>query len=163
LKISEIFYSLQGEGRSIGVPTIFVRFGCCNLVCNFCDSKYAFVGEEKTEEQVLQKIYSYLPCKKICFTGGEPLFQRDSLKALIERLLPLGYVIEIETNGSIAPPKSLIENNNIFWNVSPKLSNSGNDLKDSLVPEVLKSFNQASNTIFKFVIGSEEDFKEVKD
>ena len=87
MKINEIFYSLQGEGKWSGLPNIFIRTTGCNLRCLFCDTKYAYEnGDNKSIEQILKKIKKY-PCKNVCITGGEPLIQNeiyDLIKILLE-------------------------------------------------------------------------------
>lgn len=160
MKISEIFHSIQGEGRSVGHPTIFIRFGECNLRCRFCDSKYAFKGEERSLDNILSELDAY-PCRKVCITGGEPLFQKTDFDLLVEELFDRGYEIEVETNGTIRP--SLVDAGLIQWNVSPKLSNSFNDLKSSIQLDVLEAFNNFPSTIFKFVVGGKDDFEETLD
>ena len=98
-KVHEIFYSLQGEGQFIGVPTIFVRLTGCNLRCAWCDTKYAYdEGKNMSTTDMIKKIKSF-PCKMICLTGGEPLMQ--DCEDLISKLSKLGYQIVIETNGTM--------------------------------------------------------------
>ena len=75
--INEIFYSIQGEGKWMGLPNIFIRTTGCNLRCSYCDTTYAYKeGEENSIEEILKKI-SKFHCKKICITGGEPLIQEN--------------------------------------------------------------------------------------
>lgn len=100
MKINEIFYSLQGEGKWTGLPNIFIRTAGCNLRCSFCDTKYAYDnGKEMGLDEILNQIRKY-PCKYICLTGGEPLLQEEIFR-LIELLLKNNYKLCIETNGSI--------------------------------------------------------------
>jgi 7-carboxy-7-deazaguanine synthase len=100
MKINEIFYSIQGEGRWTGLPNIFIRSTGCNLRCSFCDTKYAYEnGVEMTINKIMLEIRKY-PCKYVCITGGEPLLQTDILD-LIDNLIKKDYKISIETNGSI--------------------------------------------------------------
>ena len=97
--ISEMFRSLQGEGKLIGVPTVFVRSVGCNLDCSWCDTKYSFSGgEEKTVDEIVSFIGG---CRDVCLTGGEPLL-RDEMKELIRRLLSEGHRVSVETNGSVS-------------------------------------------------------------
>ncbi len=99
IKINEIFYSIQGEGKWSGKPCIFIRTTGCNLRCSYCDTKYAYEkGTNKTIQEIIKEIEKY-NCKKICLTGGEPLQQKNT-KKLIERLLEKKYQICLETNGS---------------------------------------------------------------
>ncbi len=100
MKINEIFFSIQGEGKWTGKPNIFLRFTGCNLKCEYCDTKYAYYnGKEFSIDEITKKIKDY-NCKKVCITGGEPLLQ-DNLNNLIDKLIDLNYEILIETNGSI--------------------------------------------------------------
>jgi len=101
MKITEIFKSLQGEGKNQGKPCSFIRFSGCNLACRWCDTQYAREGgEEMTIKEILESV-QHLGLKYICITGGEPLLQRlDALK-LVKKLHTAGYIIDIETNGTI--------------------------------------------------------------
>jgi len=101
LRISEIFYSLQGESSSIGKPTLFVRLTGCPLRCVWCDTEYAFSGGEYWEmNDLIEKIESYTP-QNICITGGEPLAQYKPCLDLMEKLCGKGFSVSIETSGSI--------------------------------------------------------------
>jgi 7-carboxy-7-deazaguanine synthase len=100
LRITEIFHSLQGESRSVGFPTVFVRLTGCPLRCNYCDTEYAFSGGEwMTLEQVLEQVAGY-GAHHVCVTGGEPLAQRACL-ALLTRLCDAGYEVSLETSGAL--------------------------------------------------------------
>ncbi|WP_323846846.1 7-carboxy-7-deazaguanine synthase QueE [Microbulbifer magnicolonia] len=100
LRISEIFYSLQGEARDSGLPTVFVRLTGCPLRCTYCDSEYAFYGGERmTLEQILQKVQSH-PARYVCVTGGEPLAQPNCLP-LLTALCDAGYAVSLETSGAM--------------------------------------------------------------
>lgn len=100
LKITEIFYSLQGESNTVGLPTVFVRLTGCPLRCGYCDSEYAFYGGERlTLESILDKVASYQP-RYVCVTGGEPLAQKDCL-TLLTRLCDAGYQVSLETSGAL--------------------------------------------------------------
>lgn len=102
MKINEIFYSIQGEGKNTGKPTIFVRLSGCNLHCDFCDTKYALnSGHDLTETEIINQIKKQ-NCKWVCITGGEPFLQ--DLKSLTDNLKKEGYKIQIETNGTIFQP-----------------------------------------------------------
>ena len=99
MKIYEIFYSIQGEGKWMGLPNIFIRTTGCNLRCTYCDTQYAYHGgEELSIDAIVEKVRSY-SCRHICITGGEPLLQDESL-ALIDALMKEEYWICLETNGS---------------------------------------------------------------
>ena len=99
MKINEIFYSIQGEGKLVGLPTIFIRTTGCNLRCSYCDTTYAYdSGEEMEIADIIEKIQNY-PGKSICVTGGEPLIHEETTP-LINHLLEKEYIITLETNGS---------------------------------------------------------------
>ena len=101
LKITEIFYSLQGESNTVGLPTVFVRLTGCPLRCGYCDSEYAFYGGERLSlDAILEKVASYKP-RYICVTGGEPLAQRECL-TLLTKLCDAGYNVSLETSGALA-------------------------------------------------------------
>jgi len=101
LRISEIFYSLQGESSSIGKPTLFVRLTGCPLRCVWCDTEYAFTGGEYWQmDELVEKIESYQP-QNICITGGEPLAQMEPCLELMSLLCEKGYRLSIETSGSL--------------------------------------------------------------
>jgi len=100
LRLTEIFYSLQGEAVTSGLPTIFVRLTGCPLRCVYCDTEYAFTGGERQSlETIIETIKNY-PCKRICLTGGEPLAQPNAIE-LMKRLLSDGYEISLETAGAL--------------------------------------------------------------
>ena len=100
LKITEIFYSLQGESSTVGIPTIFIRLTGCPLRCQYCDTEYAFQGGEwHTFENIFQEIQKY-PTNFITVTGGEPLAQKNCIE-LLKQLCDLNYQVSLETSGSI--------------------------------------------------------------
>ncbi len=138
--ISEIFYSIQGEGQTIGFPAIFVRFCGCNLNCPFCDTKYALNCENWMEyKEIIREVKQY-PSKRVIFTGGEPALQDDFI-AYFMRDNP-EYIYQIETNGTIIF-KDIERFNHIT--ISPKMF--------ALKKEVLIELNKRANSIeFKFVV-----------
>src|SRR5690554_4488585 len=100
LRITEIFYSLQGEARTVGFPTVFVRLTGCPLRCHYCDSEYAFFGgERRSQQDILDQVASYKP-RYVCVTGGEPLAQPNCLP-LLTALCDAGYDVSIETSGAM--------------------------------------------------------------
>ena len=101
LKITEIFYSLQGEALSAGLPTIFIRLTGCPLRCVYCDTEYAFVGGERMSLAGILAVCQSFPCQRICLTGGEPLAQPNAI-ALMNLLLAHGYEISLETSGALS-------------------------------------------------------------
>ena len=99
-RITEIFYSLQGETRTLGLPTVFVRLTGCPLRCTYCDTAYAFYGGEKMEiRDIVAEVKTYNP-RYITVTGGEPLAQTACLE-LLTALCDLGAEVSIETSGSL--------------------------------------------------------------
>lgn len=100
LRITEIFYSLQGETRTLGLPTVFVRLTGCPLRCQYCDTAYAFAGGELMSlEAIVAKVSSFNP-RYVCVTGGEPLAQPNALP-LLRLLCDAGYEVSLETSGAI--------------------------------------------------------------
>jgi 7-carboxy-7-deazaguanine synthase len=101
LKITEIFYSLQGESTFVGLPTVFVRLTGCPLRCHYCDTAYAFSGGEWMGLPDILKRVSELGARFVCVTGGEPLAQRECLP-LLRALCDEGYQVSLETSGAMA-------------------------------------------------------------
>ncbi|WP_372750582.1 7-carboxy-7-deazaguanine synthase QueE [Litorivivens sp.] len=100
LRITEIFYSLQGEALTVGLPTVFVRLTGCPLRCHYCDTEYAFHGGERmTQASILAQVASYKP-RYVCVTGGEPLAQPACLP-LLSVLCDAGYSVSLETSGAL--------------------------------------------------------------
>ncbi|MGE5472013.1 MAG: 7-carboxy-7-deazaguanine synthase QueE [Bacteroidota bacterium] len=100
LRITEIFYSLQGEASRVGLPTVFVRLTGCPLRCVWCDSEYSFTGgAPATIESVLAEVAKY-PARQVCVTGGEPLAQKECLPLLVA-LCDAGYDVSLETSGAL--------------------------------------------------------------
>ncbi len=169
-KVSEIFYSIQGEGPNIGVPSIFVRLFGCNLQCTWCDTKYA-TGADGTHQfkeydtpTLLSEIYSHIKSMEkmhIVFTGGEPLLQYNQIKPVIDTLRSEGHLVTIETNGVFVDDfykDSWLTNHVDYLMVSPKLESSGN--KQAYNITNLKKIINFPRTFLKFVISSDQDFIE---
>lgn len=101
LRITEIFYSLQGESRTVGIPTVFIRLTGCPLRCQYCDTAYAFEGGEITSlDRILAQVAEY-KCNYVTVTGGEPLAQPNCLP-LLKQLCDAGYQVSLETSGALA-------------------------------------------------------------
>lgn len=100
LRITEIFFSLQGEAKSVGMPTVFVRLTGCPLRCHYCDSEYAFSGGDiLSVSEILKKVAEY-KASYVCVTGGEPLAQPNCLP-LLSALCDEGYKVSLETSGAM--------------------------------------------------------------
>lgn len=160
-----VFFTIQGEGQSIGKPAVFLRLNFCNLQCVWCDTKYTWDRNSKEfwkegENWDYQKTHAELeqyPARRLVITGGEPLLQQGRINKFT-KLVP-DWDIEIETNGTIPPLPELADK--CQFNVSPKLENSDNSLKRRYKPEVLKFFNSLFNSTFKFVVQHEGDLDEI--
>lgn len=160
--VSNIFYSIQGEGPHTGTPSVFLRLSRCNLRCEFCDSKYTWEDERKMLlNEVIEDIRKY-PCVNLVVTGGEPLLQQIALKNLFNQLLKhsLFYHFTVETNGTIKPDSRLLELVD-FWIISPKLSNSGNEFY-RFEEDYIKR-EKRGQVFFKFVVDNKHDLQELND
>jgi len=101
MKVSEIFASIQGEGRHVGKPQVFIRMSGCNLRCRWCDTKYAWTGgREMSVSEVVAEVKRHR-LKSVCITGGEPMVQKGELRKLVDKLKRAGYEIVLETNGTL--------------------------------------------------------------
>lgn len=100
LRISEIFYSLQGETSRTGLPTTFVRLTGCPLRCNYCDTSYAFSGGKSMRLDEIMQAVQANPTTYVCVTGGEPLAQKNC-QALLTRLCDAGFEVSLETSGAL--------------------------------------------------------------
>ncbi len=172
----EIFASLQGEGPSMGLPVAFVRLSRCNLACTWCDTAYTwrFEGDNrphrdgiafdrKANQVTLSPAetaarIAALGQNRLVITGGEPLLQAGALAEMLAHLPDL--TVEIETNGTIAPPARL-DMRVDQYNVSPKLAHSGNASDLALIPERLDAWASDPRAFLKFVVASPEDLNEV--
>ena len=100
LRLTEIFFSLQGETARAGLPTVFVRLTGCPLRCVWCDTTYSFSGgEPATIDSILARVANY-PARQVCVTGGEPLAQKECLP-LLSALCDAGYEVSLETSGAL--------------------------------------------------------------
>ena len=144
--IVEIFHSVQGEGYHSGESSIFVRFGRCNLRCEWCDTDFD-VFKNMNIDEITSIIFEY-NCKKIIFTGGEPALQ--NLEPLINSLRPIGYKFSIETNGTVELPEGLIDwicvspKDQLYPNVSIK-QRHGDELKCVYVGQDLSIYDELKN------------------
>jgi 7-carboxy-7-deazaguanine synthase len=164
LRIAEIFYSLQGEGTLVGVPSVFVRTSGCNLRCSWCDTPYTSwqpEGEPMTQEEILQRVAEY-PARHVVVTGGEPLIA-PGMAALTEALAARGLHITVETAGTVFAPVACH-----LMSISPKLANSTpagawaeRHERLRMQPEVLRRLMCAYSYQLKFVIAAPVDIDEV--
>lgn len=181
LKVSGdgIFATLQGEGITAGLPSVFLRLQYCNLACGAssgwkCDTGYTW---DKTTKEYWQEPedWEYKDTaarisqawndkfgqdvnaqRRLVVTGGEPLLQQEKIVRILE-FIP-DWKVEVETNGTIAPIQEL---QNCQLNCSPKLSNSGNSLRSRYKPDVLRLINSLPNSWFKFVAVEPRDLEEI--
>ena len=164
----EIFHSLQGEGASLGMPAVFLRLAGCNLTCTWCDTKYTWDWQNYDYNQEVvslelgdvESCILEFGCPHLIITGGEPLMQQRDWAPLVASLKEQGFYCEVETNGTIVPQPDLASDVD-QWNVSPKLSTSGNDLERREVPQVLQFFRGLPTAYFKFVVVEPTDIDEV--
>lgn len=181
--IGEYFVSIQGEGPTMGKPSIFLRTGGCNLNCGAgegakwkCDSTKVWkkgtpytiddlIAEMETKTNFIQKLASGF---HLILTGGEPMLQQKQLLSFLKRVQEImiakfkkdRFYVEIETNGTIMPDYEFSVWINQY-NISPKLSNSGEIEADTKKIDVLKAIMASSkNFVFKFVISDEADLME---
>ena len=150
LRITEIFHSLQGESKTVGIPTVFVRLTGCPLRCQYCDTAYAFDGGELIELDAIKAVLEEVGCDYVTVTGGEPLAQPNCLP-LLELLCDAGYNVSLETSGAM-PIEQVDKRVSIVM-----------DLKTPASKEVDK--NRYENIAFlkpadqvKFVICDEKDY-----
>lgn len=181
----EIFYSIQGEGKSTGVPSVFVRTSLCNLHCIWCDTDYtwnwtgtrfahvndAIPGYQKFSRKdwiaecpialVAEEVAAF-GCKNVILTGGEPMLQQPGLVALAEllRARSSDYRFEVETNGTLLPTPAFDAAVDQY-NVSPKLENSANPRRLREKPATLRFFAASPKANFKFVLAEKTDLEEV--
>ena len=168
--ISEIFYSLQGEGELTGVPSVFVRTSGCNLRCNWCDTPYASwapEGATMSVDEIVAAVRQH-PARHVVLTGGEPMIAKE-IRALAAALKQLGYHITIETAATVAPEGIACD----LASLSPKLKNS---LPDDRLPaswrekhaalrwqpEVVKAWLAGYGFQLKFVVSAEGDVDEIE-
>ena len=151
LKITEIFYSLQGEARDAGRPTVFIRLTGCPLRCVYCDSEYAFYGGEwKQIDQIMEQVASY-QTPYVCVTGGEPLAQKRC-QLLLNKLCDAGYRVSLETSGAMDVSQVDERVSRVLDIKTPDSGESGRNLWANL--EVLTAHDQ-----LKFVLCSREDYQ----
>jgi len=159
LQMSEIFYSIQGEGASCGRATAFIRLGGCTLGCQWCDTKYTWRGGPVWEEASILETIQKFPARRVVVTGGEPFEQ--AIASLLQALLEAGFTIEIETAGfaPLANVQCAVLAHQL--NVSPKLANSGVPYARRIHLPVLRFLRDTGKAYFKFVVDEPADVAEV--
>jgi 7-cyano-7-deazaguanosine (preQ0) biosynthesis protein QueE len=174
LVVFEIFGpTFQGEGPSLGRRCAFVRLGGCNLHCRWCDSAYtwdwtgrngiSYDPGKELSKMTVDEVWANLATRgadMLVVSGGEPLLQQDRLSGLLVKARTAAWWVELETAGTIAPIPDLVRLVDRF-NVSPKLENSANVLKQRYVPKVLDAFQATGKVAWKFVAMDENDLDEI--
>jgi 7-carboxy-7-deazaguanine synthase len=165
LKIAELFYSIQGEGSLVGVPSLFIRTSGCNLRCSWCDTPYTSWQPEGVDlplEQILDEARA-CPARHVVVTGGEPMIAPEILP-LTQRLRDAGFHITIETAGTLFRPVACD-----LMSISPKLANStpegpfaAQHERLRIQPETLVELMARYEYQLKFVIARPEDLQEVR-
>jgi len=165
MKVAEIFYSLQGEGSLVGVPSVFVRTSGCNLRCAWCDTPYTSwqpEGEERSLDRILTEVAIY-PARHAVVTGGEPMIA-PGIVELTEGLRVLGLHVTIETAGTVFAPVVCD-----LMSISPKLANSTPEgswamqhERLRLQPDILKRLMSAYDYQLKFVVADPADLGEIE-
>ncbi len=150
LRINEIFFSLQGEARTCGLPTVFIRLTGCPLRCQYCDTAYAFSGGEIMPlEAILERVASFSP-RYVCVTGGEPLAQPNCLP-LLRRLCDAGYEVSLETSGALDISGTDERVSRVVDLKTPGSAEMGRNLYENIG-------QLTGNDQVKFVICSREDY-----
>lgn len=151
LRITEIFYSLQGESLLVGLPTVFIRLTGCPLRCNYCDTEYAFTGGERmTIDEICQQVASF-QCRYVCITGGEPLAQKPCTELLVQ-LCESGYTVSLETSGAL-PIEDV--DPRVIRVMDLKTPNSGEMLRNRM--QNIQFLNEHDQV--KFVICNQRDYE----
>ena len=151
LRITEIFYSLQGESNTVGIPTVFIRLTGCPLRCTYCDTAYAFTGGEKVAiTDIIAQVAEY-STKYVTVTGGEPLAQVGCIE-LIKQLLDNGFAVSLETSGALDVSKVDARAIKVLDFKTPSSGELSKNLYQNI--DFLKLQDQ-----IKFVIGNDEDYE----
>ncbi|MFH1125830.1 MAG: radical SAM protein [Candidatus Altiarchaeota archaeon] len=155
VKVCEIFASIQGEGRQIGRPTVFIRTSGCNLRCTWCDTKYALeLGKEFAVDDIVSKVNEF-NLSSVCITGGEPMIQLLPLKDLVKELKRIGYQVTLETNGTIYDEWVFNSVDCVSMDVKPPSSGEKSDL------DILKKLGLKDQV--KVIIADDKDYDFAKE
>jgi 7-carboxy-7-deazaguanine synthase len=169
--VSEIFYSIQGEGELAGVPSVFVRSSGCNLRCTWCDTPYASwdpEGTPRSVDAIVAEVQSHSAARHVVLTGGEPMIAKD-MRELASELKLLGYHLTVETAATVAPDGMACD----LASLSPKLLNSAPDGTKHAAwrkkhealrwqPAVIRAWVDAYPCQFKFVVAQPADVDEIE-
>lgn len=170
MKVSELFYSIQGEGKLVGVPSVFIRASGCNLRCTWCDTPYASwnpEGENRSVGQIVERVEAF-DARHVVLTGGEPMIMPEIVE-LCEALKSRGHHLTIETAGTVHQPVKVD-----LMSLSPKLSNSTpwdreggrfaqvHERQRINVPVIQQLMGQAPEFQLKFVVSGERDLDEIR-
>jgi len=175
LPVNEIFYSIQGEGRWLGTPSIFIRLQYCNLGCAWCDTRYTWDSELLDGGALLApgdlaaKAKALVPpsawdggVPHVVITGGEPMLHQDRIPVLVNQMKAIGFkFFEVETGGAIIPEPAMLAVVD-WWNCSPKLANSLISKEERVVPEAIQILSNNKNVDFKFVVRDKNDIDEIE-
>lgn len=154
MRVTEIFFSIQGEGSRAGRPCVFVRFTGCDLRCGYCDTAYAFHGGVDMDRAAILAEVARHPARFVCLTGGEPMLQRE-LPDLARELVARGYEVAVETHGQRPLDALPVEAIRV---VDVKTPGSGEVTTDFAYLDRLQAHDEV-----KFVVCSEEDFRWSRD
>jgi 7-carboxy-7-deazaguanine synthase len=156
MKVYSIFKSIQGEGRTMGAPTTFVRTSGCPLRCAYCDTKQAYEeGTMMNIEAILKEVKKH-GARHVCLTGGEPLMQKEA-PSLIKRLLQEGHMVVVETNGAM-PLDDMPCDENLTISMDIKCPSSGES--DKMLFSNLEMLGPTDQ--LKFVVSDEADYEYAK-
>ncbi len=165
MRIAEIFYSVQGEGSLVGVPSVFVRTSGCNLRCIWCDTPYTSwqpEGEDLGLEEILERTAAFPAARHVVLTGGEPMIA-PGIVELSNRFRERGMHITVETAGTVFAPVACD-----LMSISPKLSNStpegrfrAQHERLRLQPDIVRKLMEGYDYQLKFVVAREGDIDEI--
>ena len=156
-RIAEVFFSIQGEGPTAGIPAVFVRLQGCSVGCAWCDTKYSWnpaAGRGLALEDLVEEASAF-SCRRSVITGGEPL-ESPLFAPLVQALKARGFALEVETSGTLPPPAVPVDQ----WNVSAKLAGSGVPEAKRINPDAIREFLRLG-AWWKFVVVDAADVAEV--
>ena len=171
MKLSELFYSIQGEGKLLGVPSVFVRASGCNLRCTWCDTPYASwtpEGDDVSVGQIVKRVRAFSAARHVVLTGGEPMIMPE-IETLADALKEADYHITVETAATVYRPLKVD-----LASLSPKLSNSTPHEREGgrfarvheqhrlNIPIIQRFIDAAPEFQLKFVVAQEHDLDEIR-